>query len=177
MRTRTKVVLTVTIALVLVLSVLGALMIFNKSPDLLNSEFRVIVTGSMDGEPTDYEISTIPVDSLIAVHKLQGDAVNDVKVGDVIGFYSPSVGGNVYHRVIAIDEVDHKFTTHGDANAPGANESVAFDEVNGIVVNVSHGAGEAVSFVKSNILYLVVIVILLLIMAEAFHYLIKTWKE
>lgn len=177
MRSRTKILLAITVTLVVVLSAVGALMVFNKSPNLLDSEFRVIVTGSMDGEPTDYEISTIPVNSLIAVHKLHGDDVYDVKVGDVIGFYSPSVGGNVYHRVIAIDEVGQRFTTHGDANAPGANESVAFDEANGIVVNVNHGAGEAVSFVQSKFLYLLAIVVLLFIMSEAIFYLIKTWKE
>ena len=178
---RTRILLTVAIVLVVALSAVGALMVFNKSPDLLDSEFRVIVTGSMDGEPqtqyedTNFDIRTIPVNSLIAVHKLSGDRSDYVKVGDVIGFYSEYLGGNVYHRVIAIDEVSHRFTTKGDANT--ATESVPFEKANGIVVNVNHDAGVVVSFVKSNIFYLAAIVVLLLIMSEATFYLIKTWKE
>lgn len=152
------------------------LMVFNRSPNLLDSEFRVIVTGSMDGEPrTQYDIETIPVNSLVAVHKLKGSDAENVKVGDVIGFYSPSLNGNIYHRVISIDKENRTFTTKGDSNP--TMEQVGFDEANGIVVNVSHPAGETVTFVKSNILYLIVIVILLLVMAEATSYLIKLWKE
>ena len=178
MKPMTKALLTVAVILVIALAAVGALMVFNKSPDLLDSEFRVIVTGSMDGEPhPEYAIPTIPVNSLIAVHKLQGDDVYNVKVGDVIGFYSAKLNANIYHRVIAIDEVNKKFTTHGDANEPGVNESVAFDEANGVVVNVSQPAGEFVSFVKKNIFILVAMVILLLIMSEAVYYLMKTWKE
>jgi len=178
MKPMTKALLTVAVILVIALAALGALISFNKSPDLLDSEFRVIVSGSMDGEPhPEYAIPTIPINSLIAVHKLQGDDANNVKVGDVIGFYSAKLNANVYHRVIAIDEENKVFTTHGDANQPGANESVAFDRANGIVVNVSHPAGEFVSFVKKNIFFLVAAVILILIMSEAVYYLMKTWKE
>ena len=88
MKTGTKVLLSVAAVLVVALAAVGALMVFNKSPDLLDSDFKVIVTGSMDGEPhPEYDIETIPVNSLIAAHKLHGDEVKDVKVGDVIGFY------------------------------------------------------------------------------------------
>ena len=95
----------------------------------------------------------------------------------MIGFYSEQLGGNVYHRVIKIDTENGRFITHGDANRTGVNESVPFDKANGIVVNASQGAGQAVSFVQEKILYLVVIVVLLLVMAEAASTLIKTWKE
>ena len=181
-RTRTKVLLAVAVVLVIALSTLGALMVFNKSPDLLDSEFRVIVTGSMDGEPQHYEdsnfdIETIPVNSLIAVHKLSGDNSDYVKVGDVIGFYSEAMGGNIYHRVIEIDEDNGRYITHGDANAKGVNELVPFDKANGIVVNVNHDAGQGVRFVQNNLLYLIAIVVLFFIMVEALSTLIKIWKE
>ena len=172
---RTKIAIEVAVVLILVLGSVGGLMVFNKSPDLLNSEFRIIVTGSMDGEPQDYDIKTIPINSLIAVHKLQRDQLSDIKVGDVIGFYSPLVNGNVYHRVVSIDSENMVFHTKGD-NAP-AGETVAFDQVNGIVVNVSHPAGEVVRFVQSNMIFIVIVVVLLFIMAEAFLYLLKNWKE
>ena len=64
MRSRTKILLAVAVVLVVALSALGALMVFNKSPDLLDSEFRVIVTGSMDGEPqTQYEDTNFDIEN------------------------------------------------------------------------------------------------------------------
>ena len=183
MKSGTKALLAVAAILVVALSAVGALMVFNKSSDLLDSEFRVIVTGSMDGEPqtqykdANYSIETIPINSLIEVHKLHGDSSGYVKVGDVIGFYSESLGGNIYHRVIQIDTANGRYVTHGDANKVGVNESVPFEKANGIVVNTNQDAGLAVSFVKANLLYLVAIVVLSLVMAEAISTLIKTWKE
>ena len=176
MENRGKAIAIIVVIVAVAASATAALMVFNKSADLLNSEFRVIVTGSMDGEPrTQYEIETIPVDSLVAIHKLKGDAVEDVKVGDVIGFYSPSLGGNIYHRVISVDSENRIFTTKGDANT--TMEYVGFDEANGIVVNVNHPAGQVIAFVKANVLYLVAIVVLLFVMAMAVSSLIKLWKE
>ena len=182
-RFRTMIMLTVAVILVVVLSAVGALMVFNKSSDLLDSEFRVIVTGSMDGEPqtqyedTNFDIETIPVNSLIAIHKLSGDRSDYVKVGDVIGFYSEALGGNIYHRVIEIDEGKGRYVTHGDANPTGVNELVPFEKANGIVVNVDHNAGQGISFVQGHLLYLVVMVVLFFVMVEAILTLIKTWKE
>ena len=178
MKSRTKAITTVAVVLLVAAAAMTALMVFNKSPNLLDSEFRIIVTGSMDGEPqTEYDIETIPVDSLVAIHKLKGDAVEDVKVGDVIGFYSPSLKGNVYHRVISVDKENRTFITHGDANPPMQNEMVSFDEANGIVVNVSPTAGKVISFMKSNVLYLVLMVVLLLAIIELIAYIIRMSKE
>ena len=176
MKTRTKIIAAVVTVIVIATVFTVSLMIFNKSPDLADSEFRVIVTGSMDGEPqTQYEIETIPVNSLVAIHKLKGDDVNDVKVGDVIGVYSPYLKGNVYHRVISIDEENKVFVTKGDANSNV--EYVGFDEANGIVVNVNHPAGEVITFLKANILYVVLMMIILFAIMEAISYLIKAIKE
>ena len=176
MKPLSKALLTVAVILVIAAAAVGALMVFNKSPDLLDSDFCIIVTGSMDGEPhPEYEIETIPIHSLIAVHKLQGDEVNDVKVGDVIGFYSAKLHGNIYHRVIAINEVDRVFTTKGDAAT--TTEAVSFDKAVGVVANVSEPAGVFITFVKTNIFLLVAMVVILLVMSEAVIYLMKTWKE
>ncbi len=164
------------LVIVLAVSAIGTLMVFAKSVNLLDCEFRVIVTGSMDGEPQEeYEIKTIPVNSLIAAHKMHSDMLDDIKVGDVIGFYSSMVGGNVYHRVIEIDTERGVFITHGDNTH--ATETVPFGDANGIVVNVNHPAGEFIMFVKQNVMYIAAAIILLLIMAEAFAYLIKVWRE
>ena len=175
MSSKAKLLVAVVIVIAVTMVAVGSLMVFNKSPDLIDSEFAVIVTGSMDGEPTDYEISTIPVNSMIAVHKMKGDMVNDVKIGDVIGYYSPALGANIYHRVIVIDTENRTFEVKGDANV--SSEIISFDEANGIVVNVNHEAGQGVRLVQNNLLYFVAMVILFFVMIEAFLTLIKIWKE
>lgn len=172
MESRSKVIATVAVIAVIVIAFTATLMVFNKSPDLVDSEFRVIVTGSMDGEPqTQYDIETIPVNSLVAIHKLRGNDADNVEVGDVIGFYSPSLKGNIYHRVVAIDKENRVFVTKGDALP--TTEYVGFDEANGIVVNVNHPAGEVITFLKANALYIVLMAIILLAIAEIASYLIK----
>ena len=151
-------------------------MIFNKSPDLLNSEFRIIVTNSMDGEPQrQYEIETIPVNSLIAVHKADAEMVSQTKVGDVIGFYSEVVHGNVYHRVIEVDKAGQYFTTKGDNTH--STEHVDFGQMLGKVVNVSPAAGDAIVFLRSNVLFVLAVIIILVIMVEAVSYVLKLGKE
>ena len=171
-----KTIVAVSIVLIVVLAAVGALMVFNKSPDLLNSEFRVIVTGSMDGEPQEqYEIKTIPVNSLIAIHKADSNMASEIKVGDVIGFYSNDVRGNVYHRVIEIDTVGQSFTTHGDNTH--SEEEVAFGDLLGKVVNVSPTAGKVVMYVQSNLLFVLAVIIILVIMVEAVSYVLKLSKE
>jgi len=176
MKKGTKAVVTIAVIVILVAAFTVTLMVFNKSPNLKDSEFRVIVTGSMDGElRTEYDIETIPVHSLVAIHKLKGDDVEDVKVGDVIGFYSPALKGNIYHRVVSIDKENRMFETRGDVN--DYSEHPGFDDVNGIVVNVNHPAGEVITFLKANALYLVLMVILLLALIEAISYLIRASKE
>ncbi len=176
MESKKKAIVTVIVIALIVAAFTVTLMVFNKSPDLKDSEFRVIVTGSMDGDPqTQYDIETIPVNSLVAIHKLKGSDAEDVKVGDVIGFYSSSLKGNVYHRVISIDKENRVFVTKGDAIP--TTEYVGFDEANGIVVNVNHPAGEVITFLKANALYIILMIIILLAISEVVSYLRKHWND
>ena len=59
MESKKKAIVTI-IAIALIVSAFTVtLMVFNKSLDLKDSEFRVIVTGSMDGDPqTQYDIES-----------------------------------------------------------------------------------------------------------------------
>src|SRR5690554_2142254 len=66
------------------------------SLDLRDREVRLVVTGSMDGEPTDYQISTIPVNSLVMVRHISQDQLDSIEVGDVIAF--DSGGRMIVHR-------------------------------------------------------------------------------
>jgi hypothetical protein len=160
----------VVVVILSAVAVTGAVMAFNKSPDLLNSEFCIVVTDSMAGEPTGYEISTIPVGSLIAVHKVSGVSAQDVRIGDVVGYKSVAVGWNtVYHRVMAIDEVSKVLTVKGD-NVP-ASEKISFDKVTGKVANVSYEAGQVIMFIKEHIVLIVIALIVVTALFEAISYL------
>jgi hypothetical protein len=169
---RNKTIALAVVVIIVVVAVTGAVMAFNKSPDLLNSEFCIIVTDSMAGEPTDYEISTIPVNSLIAVHKMSGVSAQDISIGDVVGYKSVSVGWNtVYHRVVSIDVMSKMLTVKGD-NVP-VTEIVSFDEVTGKVANVSYEAGVAVVLIKEHIFLIVLILIIVTALIEVVPYLFK----
>lgn len=171
-----KTLVTVAVIVIVIASAVGALMVFNKSPNLLDSEFRVIVTNSMDGEPREeYEIKTIPVNSLVAIHKVHNGDVDDIRIGDVIGFYQSSVHGNTYHRVVAVDEAGKSFTTRGDNTH--ASEHVPFGDVNGKVVNVSPTAGHVVVYLQHNILFVLAVIVILIVMVEAVSYILKLGKE
>jgi len=176
MESRSKKIAAGLIALLVLLGGIGALCLFNKSIDLLNSEFDIIVTGSMDGEPhPEYEIQTIPVNSLIAVHKANGSMSGEIAVGDVIGFPSPMVKGNVFHRVIAIDDVNRQFTTQGDNTH--STETVPFEKLYGKVVNVSPEAGAVITFVKTHIVFIAIVIIILAITFEAVSYVLKLGRN
>ena len=120
-----------------------------NSADFTDREVRLIITNSMDGEPQDYEISTIPKDSLVMVHILSDSEKENLKVGDVVQFRY----GNVlnHHRVIDNDTVNHIITTQGD-NTSSPDAPMSYDKVRGQVVGVNHELGLLVMFVKTYVL-------------------------
>ena len=71
-----------------------------NSLDLSDTDMYLIVTDSMDGEPTDYHISTIERDSLILTHSISSE---DIAIGDVIGYRTPMSDRLVFHRVVYMD--------------------------------------------------------------------------
>ena len=118
----------------------------------------------MDAAPEDYEISTIPVDSLIMVHRLSADEKNDLKIGDVITFNQD--GMVKVHRIIDLLP-DGRIVTKGDANL-NPDVPITSDDVIGKVVGVSPIVGKVVSFIKDfmadNPMLFIVAVILLIVM-------------
>ena len=66
-----------------------------------------MVTGSMDAGPTDFEISTIPKDSLVTIVYLDPDD-HGIEVGDVVAYSWKNLV--VTHRVLSIDEDERTLT-------------------------------------------------------------------
>jgi len=158
----------------LFIAAIASLLICSSAVCLLDNnsyEFRVIVSGSMEGEPTDYPISTIPKGSIVLI-----DRVSDFGIGDVIAFNMDADGDNivVVHRVIGIDGT---VITHGDANPPGSVEYVEGDQVIGKVTYVNSTVGNVIWIVKNNIPSLILILILASFISFALSNIIKEIKK
>lgn len=118
--------------------------------DIRESEVRLVVTGSMDGEPTDYPISTIPINSLIVIRHVDPDSF-DFEIGQVIAYDSDDMV--IVHRVIDIDEEKRELRLKGDANK--TFEIVSYDDVIGEVVGVSPFLGKVMMFLRSNMVLVI----------------------
>lgn len=63
---------------------------------------------------------------------------DDLKVGDIISFWSASIGTTVIHRIVEKGEDDEGeyFITKGDNNLYKDPEKVRFEHVKGVVVGI-----------------------------------------
>ena len=172
----------IAIVVVIVLCGLGYVIHINgDSLDFSHTEAKIVVSGSMDGEPRDYPIKTIPTGSMVVIHKVDGtDFYSTLKVGDVLTFdYIHPVSKEnmvVTHRIIKIEENNevYTYTLKGDSIADdptnGSVQVVTSDsgDVIGKVVGVSHWLGELVIFLSTwtGKFCLIVIPCILLIIYE-----------
>ena len=137
-----------------------------ESFDPSDTEMRVVVSGSMDGEPREeYDIETIPVGSMVFIHKVpegpKYDFYHSLEIGDVVTFHyrNPVTRENmvVTHRIVDISDVngDLEFTMAGDSiRDDPTNGSVqvvyaSSDQMIGKVVGVSPTLGDLVIFLSS----------------------------
>ncbi len=142
--------------------------------DLFGYSFMNVLSGSMEGDPTDYEIETIATGSMVVMQAVPTDEddkqtfIASLQVGDVITFLSidgASIGELVTHRIIDISEevvdgeVTYVFTTQGDANPDSVTETVTVTTLKGKIVGVSDTLGFIYNtFMNSTaILFIVVI--------------------
>ena len=159
-----KVCIIIAVILILVIPTTIFFYHFNgDSLDFSNREILTVPTNSMDGEPRDYSISTIPKDSIIMVHLLSDEQKKDLVKGDVITFRQGGI--EKVHRIITDIGPDGTLTTQGDAN-PTPDPQITLDDVDGKVVGVAPTVGKAVSAIRDFTLdspILIIIGIILLI--------------
>ena len=159
-----KVCIIIAVILILVIPTTIFFYHFNgDSLDFSNREILTVPTNSMDGEPRDYPISTIPKDSIIMVHLLSDEQKKDLVKGDVITFRQGGI--EKVHRIITDIGPDGTLTTQGDAN-PTPDPQITLDDVDGKVVGVAPTVGKAVSAIRDFTLdspILIIIGIILLI--------------
>ena len=118
----------------------------NKVPAVFGLSFLQVATGSM--EPT------IPAGAVIVVHKTDA---SDVKVGDIITFYSPDpaiLDMPNTHRVTAIREKNGAtfFTTKGDAGVQDDPYEVRGERLIG-VYKTQFSIGKIAQIVHSKVFF------------------------
>ena len=142
------------------------------SLDFSDREVMLIVTGSMDAGETEYEISTIPVNSLVTIVHIDGHDLSDVFIGDVIAYTDGSK--TIVHRLVEYGP-DGSLILKGDANA--STETVDPDDVVGKVVGVSPILGKIVSFVKGSPILVIVGVVCVMVMVWSIRDILRILSE
>lgn len=132
-----------------------------RSFDVSDRMVLKVPTSSMDGEPQDYPIPTIPKDSIIMVHKLGQSDLDSLRVGDIICFHYQDM--LVIHRVVEINKGGHYFVTHGDNNSPDNMEYVPYSDVVGKVIGVSPFLGTVTGILGNITIFSVIVVIIFII--------------
>jgi signal peptidase I len=127
-----------------------------------NDEVRIVLTGSMDGEPTSYSISTIKTGSAVVITDVPTDDSGattfyaNLEVGDVLTFHYAQPNGSsvlVTHRIIGIEEKagsSYVYTLKGDNDSGIQRVTSDSGFVVGKVKSVSYGWGVFLTFLTGR---------------------------
>lgn len=162
--------------LVILLVALSAYALYylnGDSFDLKNREFVIVVTGSMDGEDTGYEIGSIPVDSLIVVERVGHDKISSLEIGDVVAYRNGSM--LIVHRLVSIDNDNETMVLKGDVNT--STETVSFSDVVGKVVDVHPAIGKAMTLLRTKAVFILVELACLALVLSSIREIVKIVRE
>lgn len=173
-----------------------------NSMDFSDTEVKVVISGSMDGEPRDqYPIKTVPIKSMVVIHDVPSNESEKNKfyaslnVGDILTFYynNPVSGERmvVTHRIVDINQTSdvsgntvYTFTMKGDSvdddPTNTATQVITSDsgDVIGEVVGVSQVLGNIIIFLSSWLgKFVLVVGVCTLIIITQLHSLYKTLKN
>ncbi len=171
---------TKTIAAVVIVAALAAVSVYTVydlnggSLDLSDREVRIIITGSMDGNVTQYEIDSFPANTLVMIkHMNQDQVASDLKVGDVIAFnYTGKV---LTHRIVSIDSDNSKITTRGDANS--GVEVINYSAVIGKIVGTNHPLGIVVHVLQHYTISVILATVAIVSASVAVNSSLKIMRE
>ena len=136
-----------------------------RSFDISNRQALLIVSDSMDGDVTGFDISSFPKDTFVMVKHLSEQEKLDVNVGDVLSFRYNGILD--HHRVIETHFDMGYVITHGDNTH--STENVSLSDINGKVIGSNHWLGMTVSFVKDNFLIVVAAIATIAIIGEIYR--------
>lgn len=138
-----------------------------SSADFSDTEAYLIVTDSMDGDGQSYRISSIPKDSLIFAKRVDPSAY-DFAIGDVVGYRTGLSSHLTFHRIVSLDDA---IVTKGDAY--DLTDIIDRDSIECIVVGVDPYIGKMISFVRSDVLFSVLVLLNILALNEV----VRSLKE
>lgn len=186
--TRRRALVTVAFAICAICIVGYAVDLNGGSLDFSDTEAMIVASGSMDGEPRDYGIPTIPTGSLVLIHPIHD--YSSVSVGDVLTFdYDHPISKEhmvVTHRVVSIFEANgiYTFTLQGDSVADdptnGSVQYVTSDsgDIHGEVVGVSHFLGSLVQFLSTwTGRFVLILIPCIILIASEVRSIFRTLKE
>lgn len=170
--------------------------IFGKGFLAVKTESMERDTGSGSGVPSyydDYSIGEIKKNDLVYEKVLNSKSINNLKVGDVITFFDPSIKALNTHRIVIIDKTDgvvSRIVCQGDYSVslfgvydpvngtPSTNQSLIdrgdiqiisdMSNVKGIVTGVKSGAGKVILNIQQNWLWYFVLPVLVFLLIEIF---------
>lgn len=170
--------------------------IFGKGFLAVKTESMERDTGSGSGVPSyydDYSIGEIKKNDLVYERVLNSKSINNLKVGDVITFFDPSIKALNTHRIVIIDKTDGVVTRivcQGDYSVslfgvydpvngtPSTNQTLIdrgdiqiisdMSNVKGIVTGVKSGAGKVILNIQQNWLWYFVLPVLVFLLIEIF---------
>ncbi len=162
---------TIVIAVVIVVVLFASLYVFydfnGKSFDVSDRQVLLIVTDSMDGDSTEYEIDSFPRDTFVMVKHLSEEEKMQIQVGDVLSFWYNGILD--HHRVIESHLEEGYVITEGDSPNVHATENVTLPNINGKVIGTNVWLGHVVSFVKDNFLIVIAIIAIFAIAGEIYR--------
>ena len=133
--------------------------------DLSDREALLIVTDSMDGDVTEYDIDSFPKNTFVMVKHLSEEEKLHIQIGDVLSFRYNGILD--HHRVIETHFDQGYVVTHGDNTH--SSENVTLSSINGKVIGTNHWLGALVSFVKDNFLIVIAVIAAIAIIGEIYR--------
>ncbi|MBR6214530.1 MAG: S24/S26 family peptidase [Candidatus Methanomethylophilaceae archaeon] len=133
--------------------------------DLSDREALLIVTDSMDGDVTKYDIDSFPKNTFVMVKHLSEQEKLQIHIGDVLSFRYNGILD--HHRVIETHFDQGYVITHGDNTH--SSENVTLSSINGEVIGTNHWLGALVSFVKDNFLIVIAVIAAIAIIGEIYR--------
>ena len=157
-----------TVAIVVIVAVLCAYTFYDLnggSFDLSDREALLIVTDSMDGDVTTFDIDSFPENTFVMVKHLSEQEKLQIQIGDVLSFRYNGILD--HHRVIETHFDQNYVITHGDNTH--SSENVPLSSINGEVIGTNHWLGVLVSFVKDNFLIVIAVLAAIAIFGEIYR--------
>ena len=136
-----------------------------KSFDITDRQALLIVSSSMDGDTTGFEINSFPKDTFIMVKHLSEQEKREIHIGDVLSFQYNNILD--HHRVIETHFDQGYVVTHGDNTH--SSENVSLSAINGKVIGTNHTLGVVVSFIKDNFLIVIAVIATIAIIGEIYR--------